>query len=149
MGFFSTRESTSEQYFRELDLRRSKLADQIYWLSTACCSINTKYHFSTRCSIFKHLWDCAFLVIRAKYIDYTIVAKKVVLHKFKYVLVLVLKKKKDKLKWWYHKGEGRGTYAHPFPLQQNEVSDFFGHESILTIWKQETSSKITSYFFQT
>lgn len=26
-----------------------------------------------------------------------------------------------------------GTYAHPFPLQQNEVGDFFGHESILAI----------------
>lgn len=41
----------------------------------------------------------------------------------------------------YYRGEGRGTYAHPFPLQQNDVSDFFGHKSILTIWKQETSSK--------
>lgn len=49
----------------------------------------------------------------------------------------------------YYRGEGRGTYAHPFPLQQNDVSDFFGHKSILTIWKQETSSKKTSYFFQT
>lgn len=45
-----------------------------------------------------------------------------------------------------HQWNGRGTYAHPFPLQLNVLGDFFGNESMVAIWNQGTSSEKPSTF---
>lgn len=139
MSFFLNQDITFyEQYFRELDLRSSKLADQIYSLLRACCGINTKSHFSARRSTLKHFGDCAFNHW-GEYMGYTIVAKS----SFTNVNITSfwLKERKSKSVQW----EGGGTYAHPFPLQQTETGDFFGYESILF---ERGHLQRTSYYFQ-
>ena len=110
--------------------RISKLADQIYWCSTACCCINTK---SLQDVALKHTSEIVAICD-------TIVAKGSS-SQIEICLGFGVKNKTADRQW-----EGGETYAHPFPLQQNEVGDFFGHESILSIWKQGTSPKYLLLF---